>query len=121
MQATFDPFPTPGAILGDFIEFEFFGTGFDIGTEVSRTKGSEMFVCYVIAGTFDGVWNGTGEDCLVFQNEVSRTNRDVIRSVVGTATKYLYTVVVYNKDDGLSQLPEPTGSAVSFVPANPGD
>ena len=56
-------------VAGDFMEFDFTGTGFAIGTHTG-TKGSEMMVCYIDSGSFDGTWDGTGEQCVTYQNEL---------------------------------------------------
>ena len=89
---------------GDYAQFEFQGTGFAIGTHVGKT-GSEMQVCYT-SGVFDGTWDGTGEQCLDFQNEASAGNTNVLRSVVGLPQN-TYTVGVLHLSDGQTNLTNP--------------
>ena len=96
-----DPDFNNPANTGDFIQFRFVGTGFDIGTQLGP-NGSEMRVCWQQASTFDGsFFDNTGEPCLDFQNEDSRTSYDVLRSVTGLPYG-VYTVGVLHGDDGLS-------------------
>ncbi len=89
---------------GDYIQFQFEGTGFDIGTLMGR-NGSEMLICYLpTSASFDGTWNGdNGETCLEYQNETAYTNYDVMRSVVGLPFD-TYRVGVVHMDDGTSEI-----------------
>ncbi len=103
--------PNNSNVEGDFIRFVMQGTGFAIGTHVGRT-GSEMRVCFVPEASYDdgGVnenfFDKLGEECIDFQNEASRTNRDVLRSVTGLPED-TYVVGVLNVDDGNSNLSDP--------------
>jgi hypothetical protein len=95
--------PVPNG-SGDYVQFQFDGTGFAIGTHIGKS-GSEMKVCYT-SGAFDGTWNGTGEQCLDFQNEASATNTSVLRSVVGLPED-TYTVGVLHMSDGQTNITNP--------------
>src|SRR5690606_25038394 len=89
---------------GDYIQFRFEGTGFAIGTHIGKS-GSEMRICYT-SGAFDGTWDGTGEQCLDFQNEDKAANTNVLRSVVGLPQN-TYTVGVLHLSNGQTNLTNP--------------
>jgi uncharacterized protein (DUF2141 family) len=92
----------PGS-TGDFIQFEFYGTGFAIGTHLGST-GSEMRVCYQRAALFDGnFFDNTGEYCLNFQNEFRSVNLSTARTMAGLPLDR-YVVGVLHQNDGQSNL-----------------
>lgn len=92
-------------VTNDFVQFEFTGTGFAIGTHTGLA-GSEMDVCYQTSALFDGTMDGTGEECLTFQNEIAKGSTLVSRSIVGLPAD-TYIAGVINRDDGLTQRTVP--------------
>ncbi len=100
----------------DFAQFEFFGTGFGIGTHIGR-NGSEMEVCYQTEALFDlSFIDGTGEECITFQNEASSANLDILRTITGLPED-TYVVGVLHRNDGFSNISSTPTPRSSSYPA----
>ena len=109
--------PSAQTTGGGSLEFTFEGTGFAISTVVD-IFGSEMRVCYAPDASFDGTWDGTGEYCYDYQNEIPAPNYYTLRTVGGLAPG-VYRAYVANLNDGRSELTKhiPGFARYPFYPA----